>query len=369
MQPQRRPGPKNPVAFLLPRAQILGLPAARLSLLLGTGLAGVALVAGALRILPLLVAPGVPLALGPILFRGALGMALETALFVAPALGWSLTAARLVDRGEARALMALGVSPARLLVGSSPLLGSLGLAAGLAAALWGREAAAPGRAIGALLDEARAACAAAPPPAAVPVPLTGISWICLPGEPPRAVGVMPIAGIEGTESPAFAAGSIALSDDLRAFSARELVLLVPARSHSEAHAGQGMGTIVNDGNIGEVRLSATEATIHGVPPLGRASNLRPLPRALLLAASSALLALVAGGAVLIWSIRGRALALALGLAGPACALMAFSTLEREAHGATGYALVPLAGLAGIGVVLAGMAARAAIGRRRARVDL
>src|SRR6185437_7633302 len=70
--------------------------------------------AGAVRILPLVLAPGVPLRLVPVLARGVAGVAFETALFVAPPIAWALSASRLADRGEARALFAVGVRSARV---------------------------------------------------------------------------------------------------------------------------------------------------------------------------------------------------------------------------------------------------------------
>jgi hypothetical protein len=211
-------------------------------------------------------------------------VSLETALFVAPPLAWALSAARLVDRGEARALFAVGVRPRALLLGAWPALVAVALCSGLAAAAWGREAAAPGKLLQDLIIEAREACEAAPRPAAVPVPLTGISWVCLPGEPARAVGEAPFGELSLTaasdghapRSPAFAARTLTLAGDLRSFEAGELLLLVPG---DEAH--------------GALRVTVGNAVIQGIPPLGRASNLRPAARALLIAGSTTGLAILA----------------------------------------------------------------------------
>jgi hypothetical protein len=331
-----------------PAARLLALPAARLGALLAAGLLVVSLLAGALRILPLLLAPGVPLRLAPVLARGLLGVSLETALFVAPPLAWALSAARLVDRGEARALFAVGVRPRALLLGAWPALVAVALCSGLAAAAWGREAAAPGKLLQDLIIEAREACEAAPRPAAVPVPLTGISWVCLPGEPARAVGEAPFGELSLTaasdghapRSPAFAARTLTLAGDLRSFEAGELLLLVPG---DEAH--------------GALRVTVGNAVIQGIPPLGRASNLRPAARALLIAGSTTGLAILAAALVLLRGVRGRVLALAIGLAGPAGALMAFSSLERGAIGGAIYGLVPAAGVLAIGALALGMRLR------------
>src|SRR5262245_59524974 len=99
---------------VLPVPRVFGLPAAKRALALAGGIFAVAVLAGAMRILPILLAPGVPGRVALPLARGALGVALETALFVAPPLAWALAAARLVDRGEARALHALGIAPIRI---------------------------------------------------------------------------------------------------------------------------------------------------------------------------------------------------------------------------------------------------------------
>ena len=86
-------------------------------------------------------------------------------------------------------------------------------------------------------------------------------------------------------------------------------------------------------------------------------------RALLIAGSSTGLALLAAALVLLRNVRGRVLALGIGLAGPAGALMAFSTLERGARSGAIYGMVPVAGMMGIGIVMMGMRAREALSRR------
>jgi hypothetical protein len=97
--------------------------------------------------------------------------------------------------------------------------------------------------------------------------------------------------------------------------------------------------------VGAVRLHATEAAIHGLSPIGRASNLSVAGRALLLGGSAIAMSAVAAALVLRGAARGRARSLALGAAGPAAALMAFSSLERSPASAMSYASVPVAGLA------------------------
>ena len=316
----------------MPLPRLFAVPAARLTAAAGAGILVVSLVAGAIRVLPLLLAPSVPVRLALVLARGIAAVSLETALFVAPAIAWALTAARLVDRGEARALFALGVHPLRIVAAGWPATAAVALAAALAAGAWGREAAAPGRAVRDMLDGARAACADAAPPAVADVPLLGVSWVCFAGEPPRVVGGAP--GGRG----AFAGTAIEVPDDLRAFTIAELELVLPRTSDTpEAHVHAGV------------------ARIRGLPPPGRASNLGPLARAILLAGTAIALAAAAGAVALAGSIRGRAAALALGASGPAAALLVFSALERQPARPEAYFAVPAAGLASL--VVGGVWAR------------
>ncbi|MFO0571355.1 MAG: hypothetical protein U0263_37345 [Polyangiaceae bacterium] len=72
------------------------------------------LAAGLVRLLPWLVSPEVPLDVS-LPFARALGAgATEMAFLIGAPLGTALAVARFVERGEARALHALGVTPARI---------------------------------------------------------------------------------------------------------------------------------------------------------------------------------------------------------------------------------------------------------------
>ena len=320
---------------------ILALPAARLGGVIAAGVLAVSLLAGGIRVLPLLLASGVPLGLAPVFARGVLGVSLETALFVAPPIAWALATARLVERGEARALFASGVGPARIVASTWPAALAVALAAALAAAAWGREASAPGRLVRDLLGEARGACVAARAPAAIDVPLVGLAWVCLPGEAPRLVGAAPfVASPGGAGAPVFSATELFVSDDLRGLTARGLTLALP-----------DSGPDRRDGP----RMRVAEATIHGVTPMGRASNLGVVGRAVLLGASAVVMAAFAAATTLRCAIQSRVRALALGAAGPAAALLVFSSLERAPTRSLFYVAAPLAGLlveAALGAVLA-----------------
>ncbi|MFT3774766.1 MAG: hypothetical protein QM820_56170 [Minicystis sp.] len=314
-------------------ARLFAAPAARITASVAAFVLAVALIAGAVRVLPLLLAEGVPLRLAPVLARGVAAVALEAALFVAPPIGWALAAARLVERGEARALFASGVSPGGIVARGWPAVVGVIAAAGLAAGLWGREARAPGRAVRDLLEEARSACVAATPPAAADVPLLGISWVCLPGEAPRAVGPAPVrpGSLDATgPGGAFAAAAITVSDDLGALTASDLELVLPATA-----------------TTGEARVRAGAASIRGLSPIGRASNLPVVGRVIVLAFSAAALAAVAALVTLRRAIQGRVAASVIGASGPAAALLVFSSLERVPSASVLYAAVPAAGLAAI----------------------
>lgn len=327
--------------------RVLALPALRLTGLVAALVLALGLFAGAVRVLPVLLASALPLRLAAPLARGVLGMSLETALFVAHPLAWALAAAALVERGEARALSAIGVRPARIVASAWPAALVVCMAAGLAGLSWGREAAAPGRLVRDLVAGARAACveassaprsnASKAAPVAVDVPSLGFSWVCFPGAEPRILGPAPF----GHRRAVLSASAIDLSDDLRAIRLLDATLSMPPAAPSP---------------LASARLRATEVAITGLAPLGRASNLGVLARALLLSVSAASIAALAAGVVLRQRVRGRPRALATGLVGPAAALMVFSALERAPASPFAYIAVPIAGLSALVALFGGAAA-------------
>jgi hypothetical protein len=287
-----------------------------------TGLAavvilGIATIAGAIRVLPWLVAPNVPLRVALPFARALFAVGLETTLLCAPPIGWALACSTLVERGEARALFALGLGPARIVRATAlPALG-FAVLAGLAALAWGTEAAAPGRLARSLVEQSRRACAGEVAPRAAHIPFVGVTWLCFEGRAPRLSGTLP--GGSG----AFTAADLAISDDLRSLHFNDMRLLL--------------------GENGGVRLSAREARITGLSPWGRASNLEPTTRAFLLSATGIGLAFLASFYVLARSISHRLTSLVLGGAGPSAALLVLSRLEQGDHAASAYVGVPLAG--------------------------
>ncbi len=282
---------------------------------------GVATLAGAVRVLPWLVAPHVPLRVALPFARALFAVGLETTLLCAPPIGWALSAATLVERGEARALFAIGMSPARIVRASiAPALGFAALAA-IAALAWGTEAAAPGRLARSLVEQSKRSCAGDVAPHAAHIPFVGVTWLCFEAQQPRLSGALP--GGAGT----FTAADLAISDDLRSLHFSDMRMLL--------------------GKAGNIRLRVEQAQVTGLSPWGRASNLRPGLRALLLSSTGAALALLASWFVLARSVSHRLLSLLVGGVGPVAALLVMSRLEQRDHGAWAYLWVPMAGMAGL----------------------
>ncbi len=294
----------------------------RITALAALCILGVATIAGAIRVLPWILAPNVPATVALPFARALFAVGLETTLLAAPPIGWALASATLVERGEARALFALGQSPLRVVRTTAlPAAGFAALAA-LSALAWGTEAAAPGRLARSLIDEARHSCAGAVVPRAAEVPFVGVTWLCFKGRQPRIAGTLPGGG------GAFSAANLDVSDDLRSLRFSDMGLLL--------------------GESGDLKVRVREASVQGLSPWGRASNLRPPVRALLLSSTGTALALLAALYVLTRSLSHRLTSLALGGVGPLAALLVLSRLEQGDHGPWVYLWVPAAGLLALG---------------------
>lgn len=307
---------------------------------IAAGVVAVACVAGAIRVLPMLLTPGVPWGVVTVLGRGIVFVALETAFLVAPPIAWALSAARLVERGEARALFANGVRPLRVVADGWAVALCILIAAALAATAWGREATAPGRVVRDLVAEGRAACLAmrspisGAPPVVLDVPILGISWVCADDPTPFALG--PLAARSGIAlggqqagaptAGGFTATAITVPDDLHSLQASGLTLLMGSSSAA-----------------GGFRLHATSASIQGLAPALRASNLSVPQRVGLLSMMAVGLAVLAAALTLRQGVAGRITALAIGAGGPATALLVFSVLERTPTPFALYAAVPAVG--------------------------
>src|SRR5262245_19521487 len=147
--------------------------------------------AGAVRLLPWLLAPEVPLEVCWPFARALGAVAVETTFLVGLPLGFAIAAGDFVRTGEARALLALGAAPLRLAAGSARAAALLAVGAYAASVAWGAEASTPGRFAARLLDEGRSSCVRARAPRSVLVPMLGVSWVCFPGSRPRVTGALP----------------------------------------------------------------------------------------------------------------------------------------------------------------------------------
>ena len=323
-------------AFSGPRGMnVVARRAARTSAYAGLAVLGVAILAGAVRVLPWILAPHVPLRVAFPFARALFAVGLETTLLVAPPLGWALAAATLVERGEARALFATGTSPAGVVRMTLVALLGFAVLTAVTSLAWGREAAAPGRLARSLVAPSKHSCAGATTQRAAFVPFMDVTWLCFPGAPPRLAGKLPTGG------GFFSARDLSISDDLRSVDFADLRLML--------------------GEKGAVRVRAEQGHVHGLAPWGRGSNLAPTERALLLSSTGALLALLAAHIVLARAIAHRLLALLVGGAGPSAALIVMSRLEQGDHRAWIYIAVPAAGV----VCLLSAAALASLARLRA----
>jgi hypothetical protein len=327
----------------------LGLRAVRGAAIAVLGVVCLGMAAGAVRLLPWLAAPEVPLPVA-LPFARALGAAAtETALLVGLPLGAAVVMASITERGEARALYALGLSPLRLALGVAPWLAAFALAVAGASLAWGSSAAVPGRFAADLVAQGKASCAGATEPRSAEVPLVGVTWLCFPGQPPRVAG--PLPGLRGTAW--FTALDFAPSDDLRRADLTELRVFTRKL-----------------GDAQRLELQVRSATVRGLPGWGRSAKLGVVPRALLGGLTALLLSFGASLAVARLGISRRVAALAVGGLPAVASLVALSRVDGSAAGAAAYALVPAAGLLALG--LASVAARSverlegALGRRVAR---
>ena len=301
--------------------------------------AGVA--AGSIRLLPWLVAPGVPLRLAAPFARALLAGATEVALLVALPLGVAIGAAVFVERGEARALGTLGVSPARLTAGLT--LTGLVLVALYAALAGASPAESPGRLAARLLAEGRASCADDAPaveaggaPRRVDVPLVTLAWLCF-REGPKLVGRLPGVSRDAW----FTADDVQVDAELRKLATHGLAVATRLESRP-------------------LHLRVAEARVVGLRGFGRPKSLTGTLRAMLIGVAAVMTALA--GAFVVIRDSGPGPVGAGVLAGLAAASMAFVLSRLDSSDASGlaYVLVPTAGISM--TVIAFRLFRAAAGR-------
>ena len=280
-----------------------------------------ALAAGWVRLLPWMVSPEVPLPVALPFARALLAVAVETAVLVGVPVGLAFAAARCVERGEARALFALGASPGRLVANLTLTQGSIGLASLACLLATSSPAAHPGRFAHQLLEQGKHSCAAADQPRSAQVPLVGVSWLCFPGQPPRVVGPLPRSG----ERAWFTAEDLVPSDDLRTLQLSKLRLFV--RSGEQAAP--------------RVRLDVQRATIAGLPAWGPPAKLSPWSRALLVIAAAWAPGLVLCGGLLRHAGLRRGPATVAGACVAGAGLIALHRLDRSLPSLAAYWLLPL----------------------------
>ncbi len=308
-------------------------------LVLLTGVVG-----GTVRMLPWALDPSIPWATLAPFGRSLLAVGVEAAILTGWPVGWALAMSRLVERGEARVLASLGEAPWRTVLRLGPQAAFFVAILAVTSIVLGRDAAAPGRIVGALLAEGRAACTEATAagssraPETHTVPFVSATWLCAP-EGPRLVGRAPLGQL------VFSAADARVSDDLRRIDLDDARLALPPVS---AAGGPPLAF--------HVRVSTL--TLRGLAPWAHASSIPPVLRAVVVSCSGLMAATAAALALLTLRRRriGSVAAVAIGAGGPLAALGTLRALElrvpEAAPGVWLFALI-LVPIAAIVAVLAG----------------
>jgi hypothetical protein len=283
-----------------------------------------ALGAGLVRLLPWLLAADVPLAVVAPFARALCAVAVETALLVGLPAGAAVGAAAFVERGEARALLALGASPRDLVIRAVP---RVGLAAALAFAIMTAvdvDAQAPGRIALGLIHQGKASCEGAEQPRSVLVPMVGVTWLCFPGNPARVVGTLPRLGDRAW----FTAADLAAESDLRSFVLTDLRLVTRRQDATP-----------------RLNLRVDHAVVSGLSAWGRLAKLPTVARAALVSAVAAVLALLAAWLVVTSAVTSRVASAAIGALAAVAAVRALHWVDGGPGGWLAYAWVPVSGCA------------------------
>ncbi len=302
-----RPRPRGEAGVpLVASAALVGLAST-------AAVAAVALTAAAVRVLPWALDPRMPWRVALPFARAVASVALEAAVLVGWPVGWALAAFASCERGEARVLSLLGERPARTTLRLAPA--ALAFAGALAAAslAGGRDASEPGRVVADLLAAGKASCAR-DAARVLDVPVIGASWLCGPagsGQAPRVVGPASLGlATTGSSEALYSARDIHVSPDARRIELDDAWFATRAAT---LHVGRAV-----------LRL----------PPFVRASSLPAGWRALFLASSGALSAMLAVGFLLGRRARAeerasswRLHAIVLGAAGPVATLAVLHVLE------------------------------------------
>jgi hypothetical protein len=278
-----------------------------------------ALAAGTVRLLPWLMAAEVPVGVSLPFARALAVVAVETSLLVGFPTGFSVGAATFVERGEARALQALGVSPLQLVTRSVPRAAAAAAVAATVLSVCDVDANAPGRIAAQLIDQGRSSCAGAAEPRSALVPMVGVTWLCFPGQPPRVTGPLPKSGGRTW----FTAAELHPSEDLRTFVLEDLRLATRPES-----------------GLPRARLRVRHATVTGLQAWGRPSTLTVMRRAALIACTSLLLGLVVAWLVVAGNLQSRVGAAFVGAVPALVATHALHRMDASASGPEAYVWVP-----------------------------
>jgi len=264
----------------------------------------VAALAGAVRVVPWLLDPALPLPVVWVFARSVAAYLGEIALWTALPVGLALALAARSERGELAVFALLGEAPRRTVWRLAPLLGAWALALGAVSFASGVTASAPGRVLGQLLQEGETACARTAAPSSQAVPFLGASWICEPGTAPRLVGRAPMGGIS------YLAGHAETNGDVSS------IQLQDARFYRTG-----------------LVLHADRVALRGLRPFVSPAAIVPWTRALVVVLSALL-----SSALVAWLLVKRAsppgafapaFALAAGLVGPVVGLLALSAAAQR----------------------------------------
>ncbi len=276
------------------------------------GLAVVALIAGAVRVLPWLLEPSVPTRVALPFARSVAELAIEAALLAGFPIGFTLAAQRFAERGEARVYELLGQPPSRALVRLAPAAAPFLLLLAIVSFAGGRDAEAPGRVAQDLVDQGAVACAASEKETTRTVPFVGATWLCAPNVTPRLYGRAPVGGA------VYSARHLRVSGDMRRVDLEDARIVA-----------------------GSADLAIGELTLRGLSPYAQSSALPPFLRALLVALSALGAAAAAVHGALAKRVQTALGAVALGAIGPLAALGALRLLDRADVGASHYVVLPL----------------------------
>jgi hypothetical protein len=281
------------------------------------GASAVALVAGAVRVLPWVLEPDVPWRVALPFARTLAAVALEAAILVGAPIGVALACGRFADRGEARVLELLGERPSRTTLRLMPQALVFAALVAIASALGGMDASAPGRVATSLVQQGKASCEHTSSRTTYSVPLVGVTWLCSPTAPARLYG----HGPGGMSKVTFTAQDAHIAGDMRRIDLDEATLV-----------------------LGDTK-DAPQATLHtftlrGLSPWATASTLAPWTRATVMGSSALVCVLLSAWGVLRRMARSPLAVLLVGAAGPLAALGLVRAMERADARTTYFLLVP-----------------------------